>query len=76
MEHRRLLAAGVAVAVAVVIVVHVLNNCYAFAELEEWSAWQIPLLMAASLTVLALGVYALTSAGVLAAEPAPVGGHG
>jgi uncharacterized protein len=58
------------------IVVHVLNNCYAFAELEEWSAWQIPLLMAASLAILALAVYALTSARVLGAEPAPVSGRG
>jgi membrane protease YdiL (CAAX protease family) len=58
------------------IVVHMLNNCYAFAELEEWSAWQVPLLMAASLAVLALGALALTRAGVLGSEPGPVGGHG
>jgi membrane protease YdiL (CAAX protease family) len=58
------------------IVVHVLNNCYAFAELEEWSWWQIPLLMAASLAVLAIAVLVLTGAGVLGAEPAAAGGRG
>jgi membrane protease YdiL (CAAX protease family) len=54
------------------IVVHTLNNCYAFAELEEWSWWQVPLLMAGSLAVLALGAFLLTRARVLSAAPAPV----
>jgi membrane protease YdiL (CAAX protease family) len=58
------------------IVVHMLNNCYAFAELEEWSAWQVPLLMAASLAVLALAALALTRAGVLGSEPGAVAGQG
>jgi membrane protease YdiL (CAAX protease family) len=58
------------------IVVHMLNNCYAFAELEEWSAWEIPLLMAAALTMLALGALLLTRAGVLSSEPVPVGARG
>ena len=58
------------------IVVHLLNNCFAFAELEEWSAWEIPLLMAASLAVLGVVAFALTRAGVLGADPVPVGGRG
>lgn len=58
------------------IVVHTLNNCFAFAELEEWSAWEIPLLMAASLAVLGGLAFALTRTGVLGAEPVHVGGHG
>ncbi|HEX4563545.1 MAG TPA: CPBP family intramembrane glutamic endopeptidase [Solirubrobacteraceae bacterium] len=58
------------------IVVHMLNNCYAFAELEEWSAWEIPLLMAGALTVLALAAFLLTRAGVLSSEPVPVGARG
>jgi membrane protease YdiL (CAAX protease family) len=58
------------------IAVHMLNNCYAFAELEEWSWWQIPILIAASLAVFALAAFVLTRARVLGSEPAAVGGRG
>jgi membrane protease YdiL (CAAX protease family) len=53
------------------IAVHALNNSFAFAELEEWTWWQVPILMAASLAVIALLAYALTRAGVLSSDPAP-----
>ena len=58
------------------IVVHALNNCYAFAELEEWSWWQVPLLMVGALAVLGLAALLLTRARVLSAEPARVGARG
>jgi uncharacterized protein len=58
------------------IAVHALNNSYAFGELEEWTSWQVVVLMAASLAVIALLAYALTRAGVLSRERAAVGSRG
>lgn len=58
------------------IVVHLLNNCYAFGELEEWSAGEVAILIAASLAVLAVIALALTRAGVLGSRSAAVGAQG
>jgi uncharacterized protein len=58
------------------IVVHVLNNSYAFAELEGWTWWQVPMLMAGALALIGVVAYALTRAGVLDSEPVAVGSHG
>jgi CAAX protease family protein len=49
------------------IAVHCVNNSVAFGELENWG-WQIPVLMAASLSVIALLALALTRAGVISSE--------
>jgi len=53
------------------IAAHAMNNSLAFGSLEKWSWWQIPILMIASLLVLALLALALTRAGVTSREPAP-----
>jgi CAAX protease family protein len=53
------------------IAAHALNNSLAFGSLENWSWWQIPILMVASLLVLSLLALALTRAGVTSREPAP-----
>jgi uncharacterized protein len=50
------------------IAAHCLNNCLAFGVLENWD-WQIPLLMASSLAIIALAVSMLRSAGVISAAP-------
>ena len=52
------------------IAAHALNNSLAFGSLENWSWWQIPILMIASLLVLALLALALTRAGVTSRERA------
>jgi membrane protease YdiL (CAAX protease family) len=52
------------------IAAHALNNSLAFGSLENWSWWQIPLLMIASLLVLCSLALALTRAGVTSGEPA------
>src|SRR5207245_1111459 len=53
------------------IVVHALNNSFAFAQLEEWSWWKYPLIMVAALGVIAVAALLLTRARVLSAAPAP-----
>ena len=53
------------------IAAHALNNSLAFGSLESWAWWQIPLLMIASLLVLALLALALTRAGVTSRERVP-----
>jgi membrane protease YdiL (CAAX protease family) len=52
------------------IAAHAINNSLAFGSLAGWRWWQIPLLMAGSLIVLAALAGALRSAGVIRAEPA------
>lgn len=52
------------------IAAHCVNNSIAFGSLENWS-WQIPVLLAASLAVLATLGVALTRAGVTSRLPAP-----
>jgi membrane protease YdiL (CAAX protease family) len=52
------------------IAAHALNNSLAFGSLENWTWWQIPLLMIASLLVLASLALALTRAGVTSRERA------
>jgi hypothetical protein len=54
------------------IAAHCVNNSLAFGSLENWS-WQILVLMACSLLVLALIALALTRAGLTARVPAPSG---
>jgi membrane protease YdiL (CAAX protease family) len=58
------------------IAVHAVNNSVAFAQLEEWQWWAYPLLIVASLAVIASVAVALTRAHILGSEPAPVGAHG
>jgi uncharacterized protein len=53
------------------IAAHALNNSLAFGSLENWSWWQIPLLMIASLLALSSLALALTRLGVTSREPAP-----
>jgi membrane protease YdiL (CAAX protease family) len=50
------------------IAAHSLNNSLAFGLLEDWG-WQIAVLMAASLTVIALFALALIRTGVISSEP-------
>jgi membrane protease YdiL (CAAX protease family) len=50
------------------IAAHSLNNSLAFGLLEDWG-WQIAVLMAASLTVIALLALALIRTGVISSEP-------
>jgi uncharacterized protein len=52
------------------IAAHALNNSLAFGSLENWTWWQIPLLMIASLLVLASLALALTRLGVSSRERA------
>lgn len=52
------------------IAAHALNNSLAFGSLENWTWWQIPLLMIASLLVLASLAFALTRLGVTSRERA------
>jgi membrane protease YdiL (CAAX protease family) len=52
------------------IAAHSLNNSLAFGSLENWSWWQIPILMVASLLVLTLLALALRRAGVTPRERA------
>jgi hypothetical protein len=54
------------------IAAHCINNSLAFGSLEHWS-WQIPVLMVASLSVLALLALGLTSAGIGSRVPAQSG---
>lgn len=54
------------------IAAHCVNNSLAFGSLENWG-WQIPVLMVASLLVLALLALALTRAGIAERVPAPSG---
>ena len=58
------------------IAVHAINNSFAFAQLEEWSWWTYPVLIASSLCVITGAAILLTRARVLSAEPAAVGVHG
>jgi membrane protease YdiL (CAAX protease family) len=51
---------------------HCVNNSLAFGSLENWTWWKTPILMAASLLVLAAVVLALTRVGVASREPATV----
>jgi uncharacterized protein len=51
------------------IAAHSLNNSLAFGALENWG-WQIPVLMASALAVIALLVLAAQRAGVITAPPA------
>jgi membrane protease YdiL (CAAX protease family) len=53
------------------IVVHSLNNSFAFGELENWG-WQIPVLAVSALAIIALLALALRRAGVIVEEPAVV----
>ena len=52
------------------IAAHALNNSLAFGSLENWTWWQIPILMIASLLVLASLALALTRLGVRSRERA------
>jgi membrane protease YdiL (CAAX protease family) len=52
------------------IAAHSLNNSLAFGSLEGWG-WQIPVLMLASLALIALLALALVRAGVISPEPSP-----
>lgn len=54
------------------IAAHCVNNSLAFGSLENWG-WQIPVLMGASLLVLALLALALTRANLAERVPAPSG---
>lgn len=54
------------------IAAHSLNNSLAFGSLENWG-WQIPVLMLASLLLIALLARALIRAGVISSEPAIAG---
>jgi membrane protease YdiL (CAAX protease family) len=58
------------------IVVHSLNNAFAFGDLEGWTWWQILALMIAALAIETAGALALKRAGVIAREPAGVIGTG
>jgi CAAX protease family protein len=58
------------------IAVHTINNSFAFAQLEEWSWWTYPVLIVASLSVIAAAAILLTRARVLSTEPAAVGAPG
>jgi uncharacterized protein len=50
------------------IAAHSINNSLAFGSLEDWG-WQIPVLMAAALTAIALLALALMRAGVISRQP-------
>ena len=53
------------------IAAHSLNNSLAFGALESWG-WQIPLLMAAALALIALLAWGFKRAGVITPPPPPV----
>lgn len=52
------------------IAAHCVNNTVAFGSLEEWSVWQVAVLMASALAVLAALAVALTRLGVLSRQRA------
>lgn len=52
------------------IAAHCVNNSIAFGSLEEWGVWQVAVLMAAALAVLAAFAFALTRLGVTSRERA------
>jgi hypothetical protein len=49
---------------------HCINNSIAFGSLEEWGLWQVAVLMAAALAVLAIAAIVLTRLGIASREPA------
>ena len=55
------------------IAAHCVNNTIAFGSLEEWGVWQVAVLMASALALLALLALALTRLGVVSRERAVAG---
>ena len=49
---------------------HCVNNSIAFGSLEEWGLWQVAVLMASALAVLAIAAVALTQLGIASRERA------